>query len=557
MKFLEALYSDIDKDLFFLIWVFDGQRMKRSYWFKNWNDANELLIELKRKEVNVYCGAGLSSQDFGSDKRCRKNEIAGLIGFFADIDIKDDEAHKKGNLPKNISEAMEILKGFPYEPTITVHSGHGLQTWWLFKDVWLFEDDEDRERAENISKRLNYYFKSIAKQIGQKNGEPKGWDVDSVYNLDRVMRVPDTVNHKGTPVPVKVIGMNPESRYEPSDFDELLPDVSEFDKSEVNYQDKMIKGSLNLDSKANPPFDKFQALLEIEPKFLQSWERKRKDMQDQSASSYDLSLASYTAMAGWREQEIAELIIASRRKHKDDLKLREDYYKRTIGIAISQAKKFVADTQLEEISKDEIVGEKVTNDKKDAILETLSNMFGVRMIQIVKYLSEPPTYKLFTDKGDVNVGDVDNMITQSKLRVHLASTTGKYLPRFKGDKWDMIAQSLLNVVVEIELGEEATEAGQTSVWLNNYLYDNTVFDLDDLDDSDRADKVIVSKNPFIHNGSKYIFLESFKKWIRINEMERVTSKKLATLLRSIGCEGVKLGLKSSEGWSTRNVWKIE
>lgn len=91
--------------------------------------------------------------------------------------------------------------------------------------------------------------------------------------------------------------------------------------------------TLDLNPKANPPFEKFDLLLEVEPRCRLSWEHNRADLADQSQSAYDQSLANFAAMAGWTGQEIADLIIANRRKHSADLKLRRDYYRRTIANA--------------------------------------------------------------------------------------------------------------------------------------------------------------------------------------------------------------------------------
>jgi len=558
-KFIENLYENIPEDKYFLIWLFDGSKTKTSHWFKSPQKAVELIDEYRKDNINIYCGGGLSGKDYGRGRRCRQNEIQGLIGLYADVDIKDDEAHSKANLPKNVSEAMSILKTLPHSPTVVVHSGHGLQAWWLFKEPWIFEDEDERRSAENLSKRLNYFLKGSAKRIGKKSGNPKGWDVDSVYNLDRVLRVPGTINAKGTPVPVKVIDSDYMKRYAVSDFEDLLPAIEDFDRNEVDYNQNIVEDDLKLDPRAEPPFEKFQALLSIEDRFQASWERTRKDLQDQSASSYDLSLANYSAMAQWTEQEIANLIIASRRKHNDDLKLRQDYYKRTIGIAIANAEKYMADQKLDEFKQDEVTGNNdlMTNDKRDSLLEIISSVFEIKIIQIVKYMAEPPTYKIFTENGDVNVGTVENLIQQGKLRNHLASTTGKYLPRIKRDQWDNIAQSLLRACVEIELGQEATEKGQTRIWINDYIDENYLFTLTDKHNEEEVDEMLVRKSPFEYENKVHLFLQNLRKWLKVNAMESISNKKLARRIKEIGAESKQINITTSNGRTTRNVWVLK
>lgn len=90
---------------------------------------------------------------------------------------------------------------------------------------------------------------------------------------------------------------------------------------------------LVLDPNATPPFDKFEALSTIEPKVRATWDKNRRDLQDQRFSGYDLSLANFAIAAGWTNQETVDLLIAFRRRHGDEPKLREDYYSLTIGRA--------------------------------------------------------------------------------------------------------------------------------------------------------------------------------------------------------------------------------
>ena len=60
---------------------------------------------------------------------------------------------------------------------------------------------------------------------------------------------------------------------------------------------------------------KLDDLRKANPKFRMSWENDRKDMTDQSASTYDVSMATIALGAGWPDQEVVNLLICWRRKH--------------------------------------------------------------------------------------------------------------------------------------------------------------------------------------------------------------------------------------------------
>jgi len=83
---------------------------------------------------------------------------------------------------------------------------------------------------------------------------------------------------------------------------------------------------------AEPPAEKMAALLANAITFRRTWEHRRD--RRWSLSEYDLSLASFAAAVGWSDQEIADLIVAHRRKYGETRKgLRVDYLRRTIAKA--------------------------------------------------------------------------------------------------------------------------------------------------------------------------------------------------------------------------------
>jgi hypothetical protein len=187
--FFHKLYGTKPPKYHILLW---DLATKHSHWFTDCDKAAEFAAGRR----NVYIGVGLSPQDFGPSKRCPASKIIGFPGHFIDIDVAGP-AHKKGALPESMDEAMGIVKRFPLEPTLLINSGHGIQAWWLFHDIWLFDSKAEREQAQEECRRFNYSFKRLA---GNR-------EIDSVFDLSRVLRIPGTINSKpGVPeVMVEVI----------------------------------------------------------------------------------------------------------------------------------------------------------------------------------------------------------------------------------------------------------------------------------------------------------------------------------------------------------------
>lgn len=224
-EFLEQLWCGKPDDLRLLIWTLAD---KKSAWFRSTKVAAQYVAGLSG---DVYIGVGLSEKDYGPRLRCSANEIAGIAGMWADVDYEDGEAHKselkKLPLPPDSASAHKIIEAVGLRPTIIVHSGHGLQAWWLLKEPLIFDNEVERKAAA-VMARL--WQKNI-----QKRASLMGWSVDSVPDLARLLRVPGTMNCKTEPVPVQMIQSDGPWYAEFSDLEEVLPETLEDVKADDDF----------------------------------------------------------------------------------------------------------------------------------------------------------------------------------------------------------------------------------------------------------------------------------------------------------------------------------
>ena len=83
---------------------------------------------------------------------------------------------------------------------------------------------------------------------------------------------------------------------------------------------------VTLHADATPNTDRLDALCDVFPDVRKSLDDK-KPLTDESASGFDMSLASYAAQGGWGNQEICDLLLYHRRRRGHDMQLtRLDYY---------------------------------------------------------------------------------------------------------------------------------------------------------------------------------------------------------------------------------------
>jgi hypothetical protein len=126
--FLRRRFGPAPGNLFCLIWTKTGA-IKKSHWLSvsQLPEAESILRPFSTPDAgDVYVWAGLSPEDFGPNKRCPADAVAGISSLWIDVDVKG-EAHKQNNLPESLDQARELVRSLGVLPTEEIHSGHGLQ----------------------------------------------------------------------------------------------------------------------------------------------------------------------------------------------------------------------------------------------------------------------------------------------------------------------------------------------------------------------------------------------------------------------------------------------
>jgi len=536
-QFLSELFEDmVDDDIRMYIW----SPGLGSFQFTSHEEAAAHVEKIKAGK-NIYYGPGATRVQFARDKRPTNLQVAAIPGLWLDIDIADPQAHKKENLPVTQEDAIDLLvANLPLKPTILVNTGHGLHAYWLFKEPWIFETEDERIQAATLLRRFVLSFKYHAAL--------RGWALDSVFDLTRVLRIPGTDNCKveGHPIPCSVLEFNEDARYNPEDFEKYLVDTSEAGSedsiSELLTADKNPLG-LFLRPGATPPHAKMETLRTVEPKFDATWERQRPDFKDQSLSTYEMSLSNLMVGYGWPDQEIADTIIAFRRKHGKNQKeinkgLRIDYITRTILKSRRDLKQPPVDPKVLEMSNQVIKAQKEPDAEnkgptKDEIRDALEELLQVKINKIIKYACDNPLFEIqLMDGSIIPVGTIDKLITQRNLKHALAAHRGVVPRGVKANIWDEYATLMLQLVETVQpLVEDSTEKGILSSMIEQYLEKMGV-----VDDMESA---FYSSRPFIYKGKVYLFSKHFVNWTKFNG-EPVSIREFSMTARSMNISTEKL-----------------
>src|SRR4051794_35241200 len=145
-SFLHALFAGKPDEAYILVWTLAG---KKSHWFRNVEAAIEFADS--KREQDVYVGFGLSGEEYGPVRRCTSDNVTGIVGLWADIDLKSD-AHCKVSLPTTVEDALTIL---PTElpPPFLILTGNGVHAWWLFREPLMFGSEQEQQRAATLAFR--------------------------------------------------------------------------------------------------------------------------------------------------------------------------------------------------------------------------------------------------------------------------------------------------------------------------------------------------------------------------------------------------------------------
>lgn len=130
-------------------------------------------IEERQGKQNLYFHVNPTRRPL--DVKASKEDIARLCWLHVDIDPRPGEDHEEER-----ARALKLLQEFTPAPTIIIDSGGGYQGFWeLFPDAKL-EINGDIARAEE----LEAYNIQLEKLFG----------ADHCHNVDRIMRIPGTIN---------------------------------------------------------------------------------------------------------------------------------------------------------------------------------------------------------------------------------------------------------------------------------------------------------------------------------------------------------------------------
>jgi hypothetical protein len=478
-EFLEKLWDGKPDEDYILIWTLAD---KKSGWFQDVEDATDYVAGLSG---DVYVGVGLSGKDYGPHNRCAIDEVVGIAGMWADIDYEDGEAHKsnpkKLPLPPDGAGARKIIEAVGLRPTLVVHSGHGLQAWWLLKEPLIFDNEVERKAAALMAR---LWQKNI-----QKRAENLGWSADSVPDLARILRVPGTTNMKTDPVPVRLLEADGPWYLEISDFEEVLPES--LDGPGLTAEDDQ------------------------KPRDREYWEETIWGVGQGDRNNRMASLAGklFQQTVDIDDQDAAYIVgqVMLLVNDKNDPPLPSDEVKTAWRSIWLKEKKTRADREVEEIfdnQNEDVLSEAGSEDTK---MEFIRKKLGGLPIREITKRGKTNSEYVFELKDGTEV-IVDNILNQDSVRKKIMDATGGdgkavVVPLKKKNPWTLFCGNIARLAREIET-PDAERKERVQDLLHKYLSGTTVLP------QERWQGALNDGSPFHRDGLIYINVTHFFNHIR-------------------------------------------
>ncbi len=539
-EFLETLFGDKDERQQVVLFLLPE---KRSASFVSLEEAAE--YGTSRSTSQVYVHAGLTSRAIAPTLRCKAADIERLPALWADIDIAGG-THKKLNLPPDEASARSLLDELPVRPSVVVHSGGGLQAWWRLREPLVLSTDAERAKAQRLTRRFHGLLHGVASR--------HGWTVDATHDLARVLRLPGTLNLKepSNSRPVKLLELDESRCIDPSELEPFFPEEDTPSASassppastSVAELARRIAQSLRLVANAQPPFDKFQALCSTDERVQKTWDKQRRDLE--SASEYDLAMANLCVRAGWSDQESADLLVAMRRKHGADPKLRPGYY----GLTLAKARLSVQEAEdIEEafdVVERTLRGEPTETRPLDAVNRILESSIA----EVEKLKLDPPEYRIVLKDGRGTTFLSRELQTFAGFERRYFELADAWIrkPKRPGG-WPnirkLLAQHVARPEKQVDMGPEALEGGAVQEWLAEYLTQMQPKQREELRSFDGS-------RPWVEDGFIYFRLNDFRQYVDRSLGIRISDRRMPKYLRAAGIER---GVRRVNA-TTRSYWKV-
>lgn len=196
LEFLTNLYAHCEPGWLSLFTIDRSTGTNRVHWYRT-DELERIVAEIDPKRCTWFGVATRRERittDDGSTPRGGHDDCVQVPALYLDVDVHDPVRHKltepkPGRTPKVLppdrDAARLLLADHPIAPTYIVDTGGGLQAWYVLS--------EPLDVASGEAQRTLDAWRDTWATLA---GERRGWHLDNVHDVPRIMRLPGTRNTK-------------------------------------------------------------------------------------------------------------------------------------------------------------------------------------------------------------------------------------------------------------------------------------------------------------------------------------------------------------------------
>lgn len=560
----------------------EDRRPLSTRWFDTIDAAGEHAATVGKAGTGneVYVGACLQREKPKSGRGTR-DMISAVPGFWADIDV-GTEAHRGKAYPPNYDAACEILALTGLKPTLVVHSGYGLWGWWTFVEPVIIDDKTTVDRIAELARRWHLTVQACARSLT--------YNIDSVFDMTRIARMPGTFNHKrdarnikpgdlergmtaADPIAAHIYdrpGVSSGTAYQIEELERFMVAPELFESTTPAHQ-RIEVGAVMLSPDRYPDGRVIEAGMANDPIFAKTWNRTRTDLKDQSSSGYDLAMCNWAVKCSLSDQAMADLMIGFRTRHQLDMSksMRRDYVQRTIAKAKAMGQQQEAMKRLtEDVSPippsplpsadgapTPTASPGIDPRRKQVLDDLTKALWGVQVLRFLQVGRENSLYYVVigTPEGpkEIKIGALPAVRDPIRFCEPITNWNRVALPKFKAQTWEGIYRNLLAICEMVdtpELHDNVTGRG----YVMEYLRRASI-----ATDGKQVADAIERARPFAQDGRMFIHAETLRRHLRQRQDITVTTRDLTHYLRQAGFASKPVSYRTSDGKPTsRYYWMI-
>ena len=501
-----------------------------------------------RPTANIHVGIGMFPEKRPANSRGTAADVTSVAALVADVDYGIDPAahNQKVGRPKTAEEALRLIHSMPLNPTLVVHSGHGYHAWWVLTEPYEIANEEDRGRIAWTSRLWGQLLKDKAKE--------RGWVVDSVFDLARVLRVPGSHNCKPNcdPVLTQVVEWDGPRLSDIEDLWEWLPAENMPSDFAAAAPQAAIPDDITFDPD-DPDVVMTPAIYNLLAAIPEAEQAFKYELKANDDSAADMTLANYAAHAGWSDQEIINLLMLARKLKRGSAKcdsrgnVRADYYWTTAVKARVEA----ADAEAQ------VVIESGSGDKSERLQALGTRLGDIVVTRVVRYrTADGGQYYLVVDGKWVSLGGPGDLLNIRHMRAVILDLAARAMPMMKQVKWDRVAEAICTLAEDEDTGAYTSEHSMLVSYMKTWLETQPpVLE-------DKKAQALTGGGAFFEKGKVYFQPHDLLSYVNTTYTATLKGSKVAQVLRQMGSEPRRVyfyqetSISGDKKRNCRSVWQM-